>query len=49
MSTKTVDGGIAYAPVKGGVHMADYVITCTFTLSDGRVLVLAGLLPVRNA
>lgn len=44
-----VDGGVVYVPVQNGVHQVDYVVGCTVTTSGGRVLRLAGLLPVRDA
>lgn len=45
----TTVGGIAYVPVQDGAAFCDYIVTAKATLSDGRVLMLAGLLPVRTA
>lgn len=44
-----ITGAIVSVPVKDGVAQVDYVVTCTATTSGSRVLVLAGLLPVRVA
>src|SRR5438045_7066426 len=43
-----VSGGVVYVSVLGGVPGVDYVVRCVATTSGGRVLVLAGLLPVRT-
>jgi hypothetical protein len=47
--TPVVVGGLVYVPVKAGVHLVDYVVRCAATTNTGRVLVMAGLLPVRTA
>lgn len=47
--SETIVAGLVYVPVEAGVHFCDYVVGVAATLSDGRVLVLAGLVPVRNA
>lgn len=48
-ASETIVAGLVYVPAQGGVHFCDYIIGVAATLSDARVLTLAGLLPVRNA
>lgn len=43
-----ISGGDVLQLVKQGLVGCDYNVTCTATLSDGRVLVLARILPVRT-
>lgn len=45
----SVANGIVAQPVKSGTAGQDYRITCTALSNDGRTLVLAAILPVRNA
>jgi hypothetical protein len=41
--------GVVLQPVKAGTAGADYRVTCTALTNDGRTLVEAIILPVRNA
>lgn len=34
--------------IKGGIHLATYMVRCDATTSDGQILVLAGVIPVRE-
>lgn len=47
--TPTADVGVVTQRVTGGVADVDYRIQCVVETSDGRVLVLATILPVREA
>lgn len=45
----TIAAGVVLQPFAGGVDGATYKFRCEATLSTGRVLVLAAMLPVRIA
>lgn len=44
-----IAGGTVLQPMSGGSHEANYKLRCIATLSSGRVLVRAAILPVRTA
>lgn len=39
--------GVVLQGIKDGIDQASYLVRCVATLSSGRVLVLAGVVPVR--
>lgn len=46
--TNQILAGVVLQNVKEGVDQASYLVRCVATLSTGRVLVLAGVMPVRT-
>ncbi len=48
LSTQTILGGRVMQRIVDGVDEATYLLVCLATTSEGRVLKLAGILPVRE-